>query len=351
MRLSARLRLRLNLMRPSESPLLSICVPTYNRALYLSECLDSILFQVNASVRLQSVVEIVISDNGSTDDTASVVERYSPMFPKVRTIRHGSNLGPDRNINGCIRAATGDYIWVFSDDDIMSHGVIECVVDLLEADPALGIVHLNSYGFRGPIVPLSVGKSGWEIRKFTNSSLFLKDVSYWITFLSANVFRRDAEIVDLKIEEFEGSLFGFLAFYLGVLIRRQRHARLCGTMFARREDNGSAAYGLYKTFTVDLNRLFSAGISHGLEASAVYAVNAEILTYFLPSFTMKMKSTAVQGRRLELGPLRPVIECCWRYPEMWLVTVPVRVIPVSLSRHYWRASSKICAIFRYLRAA
>jgi hypothetical protein len=213
------------------------------------------------------------------------------------------------------------------------------------------MVHLDSYGFQGKHSPIKVDQSNFHAEYFQDSSHYLKDVSYWITFLSANVFRRDAEIIEFRIEDHVGGLFAFLAFYLGVLIRRQRHARLRGPMFARREDNGIGGYKLYKTFTVDLNRMFRAGIAHGLDSSAVDVVNAALLTSFLPSFTLKLKAAAGRKGKIELGPIRPLIACCWKYPELWLITVPVRMLPASLGGMYWVMSSKGCVIFRRLRAA
>lgn len=337
-------------MKPETSPLLSICVPTFNRASFLSECLDAIVAQLDKSARLQSIVEIIVSDNGSTDDTASVMAKYASLLPKAKMMRHRTNLGLDRNVNGCIRSATGQYVWIFSDDDIMSYGAIECVVDVLCTHPDVGMIHLNSYGFRGPLTPLLIDKSVVTEKHFDDSSRFLKDINYWVTFLSANVFRRDAEVISFRMEEYEGSLFAFLAYYLGVLIQKNEHIRLRGPLFARREDNGVGGYKLYKTFTVDLNRLLRAGIDHGLDASAVDVVNAEILTYLLPPFTIRLKSAASNGGRIELGPIGTVIQCCWKYPEMWLVTVPIRLIPGSVGALYWRASAKCCVMFRLLRS-
>ena len=62
-----------------EQYLVSICIPTYNRAPYLKKCLDSLVCQPEFQ---QGLVEIVVSDNASTDDTEKVAEAYSTAYPE-----------------------------------------------------------------------------------------------------------------------------------------------------------------------------------------------------------------------------------------------------------------------------
>src|ERR1041384_5459909 len=100
-------------------PKLSICIGTYNRAEFLRCCLDSIVPQATDDC------EIVISDNASTDSTAAIVEAYRNLLPNLRYIRHSVNVGLDRNFDLAVRAASGVYCWLFSDDDTLRPGAIQ----------------------------------------------------------------------------------------------------------------------------------------------------------------------------------------------------------------------------------
>ena len=106
------------------NPLLTIAVPTYNRAMYLKEFLSSIFDQLVAEPR----VELIISDNASTDQTSEIVEDYSGRGLQIRYLRNESNTGMDANILQCFQQARGTYVWVFGDDDLILAGSMEKIL-------------------------------------------------------------------------------------------------------------------------------------------------------------------------------------------------------------------------------
>src|SRR5262249_17492022 len=102
-------------------PLLSVVIPTYNRALRLPLALQSV---VDAAL---DPVEIVVVDDGSTDNTAEVVERFGRG---VRYVRQG-NAGPAAARNRGIREARGDYILFLDSDDRLLPRVHRPLVEFL----------------------------------------------------------------------------------------------------------------------------------------------------------------------------------------------------------------------------
>jgi abequosyltransferase len=100
-----------------ETPQLSICIPTYNRGKYLGETISSIIRQVDPAEA--SRVEICISDNASTDDTESLVQKLQSKTP-VRIVysRNSKNLGADANYLRAVELASGDYCWYMGSDDV-----------------------------------------------------------------------------------------------------------------------------------------------------------------------------------------------------------------------------------------
>lgn len=102
----------------SNKPLLSICIPTYNREKHLDECLDSI---VNQEWFNEQEIEIVVSDNASIDGTIELVKKYQNDHKNIRYFRNKKNLGSAKNIlNLVLNLAEGEYVWIFWDDDLMS---------------------------------------------------------------------------------------------------------------------------------------------------------------------------------------------------------------------------------------
>jgi glycosyltransferase involved in cell wall biosynthesis len=116
----------------SDHPLVSVLVPVYNGEKYLAECLDSILAQDFTEL------EILIADDGSTDGSRELIQRYAEKDSRIRWWRNPANLGLAGNFNGCLRAARHDYIkYVLQDDVLLSRSAIRQMVQALDADPAV----------------------------------------------------------------------------------------------------------------------------------------------------------------------------------------------------------------------
>ncbi len=100
-------------------PVLSIMIPTFNRARYLRECLDSVLPQT-----IRVPVEVVVIDNASPDETPEVVKAYTGRYAALRSFRNDRNLGYAGNQAKCIEYAKGQYIAILCDDDIYLPGAV-----------------------------------------------------------------------------------------------------------------------------------------------------------------------------------------------------------------------------------
>jgi glycosyltransferase involved in cell wall biosynthesis len=111
----------------NQNIILSICIPTYNRSIYLSACLRSIFNQTD----LIDSVEVVVSDNCSTDDTADVVHEFK-QHKNLHYIRQSENIGMSRNILAVVEQAVGEFCWIIGDDDFIINGSIERLVELIK---------------------------------------------------------------------------------------------------------------------------------------------------------------------------------------------------------------------------
>ncbi len=109
---------------------ISICIPTRNRAVYLSRCLDHLL------TFSQLDFEVVIGDNASTDDTKTTVERYADRFPHFTYHRHEQDIGFARNMDAILRLARGKFVYIHSDDDMVFENALITMRNILEENPA-----------------------------------------------------------------------------------------------------------------------------------------------------------------------------------------------------------------------
>lgn len=102
-------------IKTSTTPLISICIPTYNRAMYLNAAISSALNQTD------SFFEVVIVDDGSNDDTAFVIQKFNDH--RINYIRKEHTNAPDTR-NRCISESRGQFILWLDSDDILEPDLI-----------------------------------------------------------------------------------------------------------------------------------------------------------------------------------------------------------------------------------
>ena len=122
-------------MTGERQPKLSICIATRNRGELIGETLASIVSQANVDT------EIVVLDGASTDDTPNIVEKYRLLCPRLRYIRQGTNGGVDKDFDRAVEAASGEYCWLMSDDDLLAPDAIETVLRAIAQNFSLVVVN------------------------------------------------------------------------------------------------------------------------------------------------------------------------------------------------------------------
>lgn len=122
----------------SEQKLVSVVIPAYNAGRYIAETIESVLAQS------YSRYEVLVADDGSTDNTAEVVERYGSP---VRLLTQ-ENKGPAAARNLALRHATGDYVAFLDADDLWHPEKLTTQVQFMEANPEIGICGTRRLDFQ-----------------------------------------------------------------------------------------------------------------------------------------------------------------------------------------------------------
>lgn len=122
-------------------PILSICIPTYNRNAQLQKLLSDL--QGCASI-LGDQIEILISDNCSTDTTEQLVRQMPQDFP-IRYFRQSVNIGPTSNYLFLLTKSQGSYCWVTGDDDAIYAKEIVKLVNHLKAHSACSLLLVDTW--------------------------------------------------------------------------------------------------------------------------------------------------------------------------------------------------------------
>jgi glycosyltransferase involved in cell wall biosynthesis len=113
-------------------PKVTIAIPTFNRAGWIEGAVAGALAQTYPDF------EVLVSDNASTDDTSAVLAKFAD--PRVRVVRHETNIGMVGNWNACLKEARGDYLALVPDDDRISPWFLERCMRLVDDEPGLPIV-------------------------------------------------------------------------------------------------------------------------------------------------------------------------------------------------------------------
>lgn len=175
--------------------ILSICIPTYNRAAILDGALEAIekaLRQIDSSE-----IELVISDNCSPDNTLEVVQKYIQKGMSITYICNEQNIGPVRNIEQCFKLAKAKYVWVLGDDDYIRQDALKMILDKIRHKD-YGLVHIQLK------YVLANAKFKTHYIEFSIIEEFFKCISIGFTFISANIVSTKY-IADFDFKKYEDS--------------------------------------------------------------------------------------------------------------------------------------------------
>ena len=112
------------------SPVVSIGMPVYNAQNFLAQTLEAILAQTYTDF------ELLISDNASSDQTETICRRYAARDPRIRYIRHPSNLGASENFNRLVAMSNGRYFKWAAHDDLCAPEFLAKCVQMLDSEPS-----------------------------------------------------------------------------------------------------------------------------------------------------------------------------------------------------------------------
>ncbi|NVN98809.1 MAG: glycosyltransferase family 2 protein [Geobacteraceae bacterium] len=318
------------------SKLLTIAIPTYNRAAYLGLCLDQIFKQVK---QYESQIEIIISDNASTDNTSDVVRSYKDNGFIFRYVCNEENIGADRNFAQCFTFASGKYVLVFGDDDVLLDGAIDKILMVIRSGE-YGVVYLNSYGFSADYLFEAPRKEKNGTVIYSDQSGIIRKINYWITFASGNIVNKS--LIDNKFnpDEFVGTNLVQLNWVLSAMLAAKENVVIEDYIVAYKLAN-TGGYQLCQVFAVNMNRIFDCFIAKGVDRKYFDILNRKLVQTFFPNMVLIQRKQVV-GFNFEAEDYFSVLKSVFsRYPAFWLFTVPVIKLPFRLAKMWAIIAAKL----------
>ncbi|MCW8844018.1 MAG: glycosyltransferase [Rhodobacteraceae bacterium] len=188
------------------SVVVSIGLPVFNGADFLTEALESILAQDFEDF------ELIIADNASTDDTPNICQRYADRDDRITYIRHPKNMGAAKNYNYVVHASRGTYFKWAAHDDVLAPGFLTaCLKGFETADDKTMLVYPNFAFTDADLIPLE------QKFRYIHTVSDIVPVRLWQTLFGFDrvtsifgLFRRDLLSNTKLIDTYEGSDFDLL---------------------------------------------------------------------------------------------------------------------------------------------
>ncbi|MCL5998016.1 MAG: glycosyltransferase [Chloroflexi bacterium] len=291
-------------------PHVSVIIPTYNRARLVRDTLDSVLAQTYRDL------EIVVVDDGSSDDTAAVVTAYSAP---VRYLRQ-QNAGQAAARNTGIRAAGGEFIAFLDDDDVWLPQKLEQQLPLISAASAPAWVYCDAEVFDGTtgqplhrFSQINPAHSGW-----IGASLILRDfIASPTPVVRRQVFEQvgyfDESPLLKRREDWDMWLriaaYSPVAYTPAVLARYRFH----GQTAARSED----VWTIYRSRTAVIER--AVAYAPGVYASMRKPALAMLCLYIGRQFAMAGNARDARAMFAQSIRLQPRSTAAY---AQWLLTLP-----------------------------
>ena len=167
---------------------ISICIPTYNRHVYLERCLNSIKLAYSF---YSYQVEICIYDSSETNESKQICDEYSKFF-NIKYLHNPNNEGYAGNFKNCVSMAKSRMIWLIGDDDVVVQSCFKVIDDLFTKFPTIDFFYCNAYqldekffkDFQKPFDTKYLPKDMKKLTSISNSKLtpFQDLVDYKLSF-------------------------------------------------------------------------------------------------------------------------------------------------------------------------
>lgn len=311
--------------------LITIAIPTYNGSETLPRLLDSIIDSG------ETKIEIVVSDNASTDNTKNIVERYMCDYDYINYFRNEQNVGYDNNVDLAVRNSTSEYVWIIGDDDYIEKDAITKVINILEENNDLAFIYVNFSIF-------NQRKQKYVIDKYSNidndmyfhsGNEFFSNVHLDSNFVSTNIFKRKLWI-NHDFSSYYASGWIHIAALLHIL---GNNSAFCISMpyvvnAGDRDGLGSAITdGVALELMIELTNIITEFDGSEYNNETIKMLKKDTYNYL----SKKIVSAKINGLRLNRELFHKLFRSYGGYPAFWARDVFLLIIPNWILKILWKA--------------
>lgn len=307
--------------------LLTIAIPTYNRAEYLERNLRSLNSQIKEK---EMLLEIIVSDNCSSDLTPAIVKSFIDGGMPIKYIRNSENCGGELNVIECYKLALGEYVLVLGDDDILYDGAIDLILQFISEDN-YGVIHLK------PNVYSKEYKISENIKyKCCSINSFISKVTYWVTFISSNIVNRKY-VKEIDFSCYLGMNLPQAPLILHAALNAEKNLFI-ETALVGAEPENSGGYNLFTVFGSNLMKIMDKFLDKPKKDLIVNKMLIEFFPYLITQMRQKGEQFKFDSSGKELK------KSFSSYLFYWLFDFPIEILPLKLATKYLRIERYIIKI-------
>ena len=213
--------------------LLTIAFITYNRRHYLAESLPRVL----AQVKDEASIEVLVSDNASTDDTRAFVQEMQKMYKDLRYHCNEKNVGAEGNGHRARQASRGEYVLIAGDDDYFCDGALHVLLNTIRKNRGDALFYMA----QSP-TPVQVHRGAGALE-------YIAKLGYAMTWLTAIVMRRDLYLGVKEPQKYDDTLLPQVYLQMEILKQKADFTIIEGSFF----DQGT---GDHKPFGYNFAKVF-----------------------------------------------------------------------------------------------
>lgn len=269
--------------------LLSICIPTWNRCAYLAQNLAQIRREID-SLDNGYLIEVLVSDNASDDQTRDAVQAAQEHGLNVRYVRNPENLGSDRNIAQCFNLATGAYVMLLGDDDLLVDGALSPIMEVLRQKD-VGVVTLKAYGYENDFREEFPGGPASAFHVRNSVPEFIVDMGVMSTLISANIVAKHL-LPNVDASQFCGSSLVQAHLVYSAALSAKRNVCFDSYMIACKRNN-SGGYAFSEVFVDRFSEILD-GLAASIGVKTVGRLEDRLLRGYYPFYVWRIRRAITQ---------------------------------------------------------
>lgn len=315
-------------------PLLTIAIPTFNRVDCLRLLIDSLMQQLEGTEALGVKVQILISNNASTDGTGSYLDGLSNI-PGIKVWNQELNIGGDANIAASCELSQGKYVWIIGDDDLAMPGTVLAVLDLLETQKP-DLVYLSPQWVSGDLGEfLQTRPQSLAVESIDSMGLAIR-ASINVTFISSWIMNMDSykKKNSPNVKRFVGTSLCQLEWVLTLLSQEGNFLITKDNWILARAGN-SGGYSVFEVFSENFNFIINSMLASHIKLKIFLKLC--MLRCFIPILIWGVRKNEI-GKFAEFDALKieKLLEVEYKQYRFfrWLL-VPMIKSPIEIARFFW----------------